>query len=50
MEDLGMTAMWENRTNVIDWYRRARARPSFDKAFYEGTRMAVPDSAASPAA
>lgn len=50
MEDLGMASMWENRTNVIDWFRRASARPSFDEAFYEGTRMAVPESAASPAA
>ena len=50
MEDLGMASMWENRPNVSDWYRRASARPSFDKAFYDGTRMAIPDAAASSTA
>ena len=46
MEDLGRAARWKNHRSVSDWYRRAAARPSFDKAFYEGTRMKTPGSAA----
>lgn len=42
MQDLGMADLWAGRPNVTDWYGRITARPAFQKAFYEGSRMTVP--------
>jgi glutathione S-transferase len=40
MEDLGMSEMWEGRLAALtSWYRNARNRPSFDVAFYAGSRI-----------
>ena len=39
MEDLGMSEMWENAPQVADWFAAIRARPSYDIAYYAGTKM-----------
>lgn len=39
MEDLGMVDMWAEKPNVTSWYERMSARPAFQKAFYEGSRL-----------
>ena len=39
MEDLGMAEMWENAPHVADWFAAIRARPSYDIAYYPGTKM-----------
>lgn len=39
MEDLGMCEFWDKAHHVGYWYKMAQARPSFDKAYYEGTRV-----------
>ena len=39
MEDLGMADMWATSTLVADWFERIRARPAFNEAFYEGSRL-----------
>jgi glutathione S-transferase len=40
MNDLGLSKMWEGSfPRVTDWYARVRKRPSFDKAYYPGSRI-----------
>lgn len=39
LEDLGMAAMWRDRSRVTAWYARLRARPSYGIAFYKGSRL-----------
>ena len=38
-DDLGLGALWAARPAVIDWCERMRARPSYAKAFYFGSRL-----------
>lgn len=41
LEDLGLTHLWEDKyPRVTDWYARVQARPSFDIAYYKGSRVA----------
>lgn len=42
LEDLGLTDIWADQPRVKDWYARIQARPSFAKAYYEGSRIAMP--------
>ncbi len=39
MEDLGMAEFWENTPRVADWFERIKARPAYQEAFYEGSRL-----------
>ena len=39
LDDLGMQALWSKRPRFTDWLQRVRARPSYPKAFYEGSRL-----------
>ena len=39
MEDLGMSNMWDDAHHVADWFDAVKARPSYDMAFYPGSRM-----------
>jgi len=39
MDDIGLAPMWSDLPRVQDWYRRIQARPSFDRAFYPGSRV-----------
>lgn len=39
MADLGFSSLWEEFPRVTDWYDRIQARPSFQTAFFEGTRV-----------
>ena len=39
MEDLGMSNMWDDAHHVADWFDAVKARPSYDVAFYPGSRM-----------
>jgi len=39
MEDLGMSEMWENAPHVADWFAAVKARPSYEIAYYPGSRM-----------
>lgn len=43
MSDIGLEGIWRDLPGMTDWYARIRARPSFDKAFYPGARVAVAD-------
>ena len=43
MEDIGLENVWRDLPNMTDWYARMRARPSFDKAYYPGSRVAIAD-------
>ena len=38
-DDLGLGGLWADRPAVIGWYNRMRARPSYAKAFYFGSRL-----------
>ncbi len=38
-DDLGFGGLWAARPAVIDWIARMRARPSFARAFYFGSRL-----------
>lgn len=38
-EDLGFAHLWADRPNVADWYDRMRARSSYARAFYFGSRL-----------
>jgi glutathione S-transferase len=41
LEDIGLAGLWQERyPRVTDWYARARERPSFAAAYYEGSRVA----------
>jgi glutathione S-transferase len=40
MNDLGLSHMWEGKyPRVADWYAEVRRRPSFQKAYYPGSRL-----------
>jgi len=43
MSDIALEDVWSDLPNITDWYARIRARPSFDKAFYPGSRVSVAD-------
>jgi glutathione S-transferase len=43
MSDIGLETLWRDLPNMMNWYARIRARPSFDKAFYPGARVSVTD-------
>ena len=43
MSDIGLENVWHDLANMTDWYARIKARPSFEKAFYPGSRVAVAD-------
>ena len=43
MEDIGLAYIWNCAPRMADWFARAKARPSFAKAFYPGARV-VPSS------
>jgi glutathione S-transferase len=42
LEDLGLHSIWAGLPRVTDWYARIQARPSFAKAYYEGSRIVMP--------
>ncbi len=44
MEDIGLAYLWENLSNVSNWYQRIQARPSFDIAYYAGSRVSLGDA------
>jgi len=39
MDDLGMHSVWAERPRFADWFQRIRARSSYSKAFYKGSRL-----------
>ena len=39
MEDLGMSDLWAELPLVADWFARMQARPAYQTAFYEGSRL-----------
>ena len=39
IDDLGMHTLWAERPRFTDWFQRIRLRPSYAKAFYEGSRL-----------
>lgn len=39
MEDLGMSDIWGDAPRVAAWFAEIKARPSYDVAFYPGSRM-----------
>ena len=40
LEDLGYAHMWEDgRPNFTAWWKAVKARPSFAKTYYKGTRL-----------
>jgi glutathione S-transferase len=39
MEDLGMDDLWADYPRVADWFARIKARPAYQTAFYEGSRL-----------
>jgi glutathione S-transferase len=41
MSDIGLEHVWSDLPQVTDWYARIRARPSFEKAFYPGSRVSM---------
>jgi hypothetical protein len=41
MEDLGLAELWQDKPQVTDWFTRIQQRPSFDIAYYEGSRTRV---------
>ena len=43
MTDIGLESIWRDLPNMTDWYARMRARPSFEQAYYPGSRVAVAD-------
>jgi glutathione S-transferase len=43
MSDIGLENVWRDLHGMTDWYARIRARPSFEKAFYPGSRVSVSD-------
>ncbi|MGB0573187.1 MAG: glutathione S-transferase family protein [Alphaproteobacteria bacterium] len=40
MDELTLSDMWTDAPAVTDWLARIRARPSFETAFYPGSRLA----------
>lgn len=39
MDDIGLSKMWAGRPRVAAWFAAVRGRPSFDVAYYEGSRI-----------
>lgn len=39
MADLGFAPLWGGMPRVVDWVDRIKARPSFQTAFFSGTRL-----------
>lgn len=39
MEDIGLSPLWDDLDKVQNWLARLKKRPSFGKAYYEGTRV-----------
>ncbi len=40
MEDLGYQALWEDGHKLVtDWFRRIKARPAYQTAYYKGARF-----------
>nr|UXE44071.1 protein LigF [uncultured bacterium] len=39
LDDLGMHTLWAELPRVTNWFARIRARPSYAKAFYPGSRL-----------
>ena len=39
MDDLGMADLWSDRPRFMEWLGRLRRRPSFGRAFYDGSRL-----------
>lgn len=42
MSDIGLESVWADLPEFSRWYDRMRARPSFERAFYPGSRVALP--------
>jgi glutathione S-transferase len=41
MSDIGLEHVWRDLPHMTDWYALMRARPSFEKAYYQGSRVSV---------
>jgi glutathione S-transferase len=41
MSDIKLENVWRDFPHTTDWYARIRARPSFDAAFYPGSRVSM---------
>jgi glutathione S-transferase len=41
MSDIKLEDVWRDLPHMTDWYARIRARPSFDVAFYPGSRVSM---------
>ena len=41
LDDLGLARLWDKHARVADWYERLKARPSYAKAFYPGSRISA---------
>jgi glutathione S-transferase len=39
MEDLGFARLWDQFPSVAEWLKRIQARPAYQKAFYNGSRL-----------
>jgi len=39
MADIGLDLLWDDKPRVADWFNRVQQRPSFDIAYYEGSRI-----------
>lgn len=39
MEDIGLAPLWDDMPGVAEWFARVSARPSFDRAYYAGSRL-----------
>jgi len=44
LEDLGLGWMWDSLPEVADWYGRMKSRPSFERAFFAGSRLRATDA------
>jgi glutathione S-transferase len=41
LEDMQLDTLWSDAPAFADWYARIKARPSFDQAFYPGSRIDI---------
>jgi len=41
MDDIGLSEMWSERPNFTRWYNEVISRPSFDIAYFHGSRINV---------
>src|SRR4051812_36474996 len=44
LEDLRLARLWSDLPGVADWYARIRARPSFARTYYAGSRPEIPEA------